>query len=1292
MSRQALTPDALLDRPWRPARRFTSGGGRIRKWAMIALLALLCLIIAGYVYLTDSDRVRGMAESYLSGLIGGPVKVGGATLSVFEGLRLDNVRVYVDEEGTAPDSLLFSAQTFLIKYDPRTMIAGRLEATQIIAQKPQVHLAENRDAGEWNYQRLARRRKEAAQPAPGIPGRVPKLPDVLLRNARVTISEIQGGREVARGLVAVDGRLASTTDGFSFHLQSRGVSEEIGPYASGSISRSTGQVVAQLMNFQFDRDVRSMLPVQPRDWWERHELAGAVSMPEITFTPGKTTQSEQFKLRTDLKGVTLSISPEEWMGRTEVARLYVMRKTTTALGGLYRYAGAKNARATRLTRLMTPSKITLKGVEGSLVFSNSGIEVKDLSGFIESNRLIINGRIGGYRPDAPLSLHLSSPANESLTVPESPPYLNSLPREVREFYEEFKPEGKIRLAVHVERIEPGSRPVVSGSADILSGQFAFNRFPYPLRNVTGRIEFGHSQSGDGRITLNVRGNGLATGPNRDAVLEIKTFGEGIGPVGTQLCGVNVRITGSNVASEDSLRDAFPTEVREALTNFDAQHTGKLPQYRGDFMTEIVRPTGLNKRWSFDTDISLKDASAVLAAFPYPLQNLTGKILIRSGYAQLVDLRMQREGGGSLAVGGRYAWTTSDGPRGPQPAYHAAGAALSPRVGEPVKTELAIVVKNMPIDEQLLSVIPPDQREWVGKLGAKGTLDAEGRVFSTPRRGAGADVEWVVEGKPNEPREQVAYDLKLAVRDATLKPLGGAFEASQVNASLRLTPEELLIERVTGRRGEGELFVSGRIDWPENVPRVVIDGKATALSMDAALYELLPTPAQQAWAEAQPEGTLDAELHYDTTASAATTRPAGLRVMLKPRQLAVTLKSTPYRLEKLTGSVAIDGDKVTLKEITGRHGEAKVGIAGTGQLGDTSVWDLHLTGEGLPVDDELRTALPSALAELADSLKLNGAVGFDLTKFVYRGVNAKAESADPEIDVAGAFTLAGGTLDTGVPLTDVAGKVTVDAAMRRGRLETLRGGIDIASMNMAGRAAKDFRADLFKPAGQDELRITKMRCDIADGAMSGEMTLIYPEVGPSRYALELVVREADVKTLAFEKDDMAVKGRLTASLSLVGSWGDESQRRGRGDVIVEGRDMYRIPLVLGLLQVTNLALPISSPFNEATAVYNIDGTRVVFDQIQLKARNMLMTGNGSLDFNSKAVDLAFTTDTPGGLMKLPFLRELWSGARGEMLTIHVRGTIRDPEVSAQSMGTFWTTVDKVFNGAEKADGEKKRRVK
>jgi hypothetical protein len=1299
MSRQAITPDHLFDRPWRPGRRFTQPGGRLRRVLMLAVLLSLSAVIGTYAYVTDSVRVRAMAESYLSSLVGGPVKVGGATLSVFEGLRLDNVRVYVDDQTEAADSLLFSAQTFLIKYDPRTMIGGKLEATQIVAQKPQVHLAENHDRGEWNYERLARRRHRERAPTPGVPGKTLALPEVLLRNARVMISEIRGGREVARGSMTVEGRLGATADAdrYAFYLQSRGVSEGIGPYAIGSVSTSTGQVAAQLMNFAFGRDFRSMLPAAPRAWCKYHELDGAVSMPDVNFTPARDGKPEQFKIVTVLNGVTLSVSPEEWMGRREVARLEGMRKSAQMWGGLYHLAGNHRGHspAHRILSLLTPSKVTLKNVAGSFVFTNAGVEVKDVSGFVESNGLKINGRIHGYRPDAPLSLTLSSFDRQNLTIPASPRYIHSLPREVREVYEQFKPEGECRLALRVERTEPGERPVVGGSVQIVDGRFVFSRFPYPLRNVTGRIAFSHDPGGAAKISVNVRGNGLPNGPNRDTVLEIKTFGEEIGPIGTNICGVNVRISGTNVASEDALRNAFPPDVRQALANFDAHGTGRLPGFRGDFVTEVVRPVGERKRWSFDTDIRLADASGVLRAFPYPLSNLAGTLLIRSGYTELVNLHTKD---GKFTVNGRVAWTTSDGPRGPQPRYRATGAELSPRADEAVTTELKIVARDVPIDDDLLEAVPKDRREWVAKLGLSGRLDVDGRVFAKPFD-EGEKVEWVVENaSPTEGDglpSSMDYDLKLGIKGGTMRPFGRAFVATDVDAMVHLTPDRLVIERAAARRGAGELSAAGNIDWPKGKPRVVLDGTAKRLKLDDALYELLPDAGKRGWDETQPQGTLDAQVHYESGGT-TTTRPANYRVVLKPRELSVTLKSMPYRLDALTGSITVDGNRIAVDDVTGRHGDGKISVSGSGILGAASIWDLRIGGERLVVDDELLKALPKALAGLAEAIKLKGTVGFDLTKFAYRGADQpapmespNAAAPDPEIDVQGAVTFSAATLDVGVPLTNADGTLTLDAAVRDGHLETLRGGLDFPTMNMAGRAAKNFRGELFKPSGRTELRLDKMRTEIAGGVMSGGMTLVYPDDGPSRYALELVIRDADVKALAWEKDDADIKGRLTASLSLAGSWGDAAQRRGRGDVMVQGRELRRIPLVLGLLQVTNLALPISSPFNEATAVYSLDGSRVVFEQIKLTAKNMLMEGNGSLDFSTKKVDLAFTTDNPSGLMQIPFLKDIWRGARNEMLKIRVRGTVQEPEVSAQSMGTFWTTVDEVFDAGKKVDGDERK---
>ncbi|MCC6422261.1 MAG: AsmA-like C-terminal domain-containing protein, partial [Phycisphaerales bacterium] len=156
----------------------------------------------------------------------------------------------------------------------------------------------------------------------------------------------------------------------------------------------------------------------------------------------------------------------------------------------------------------------------------------------------------------------------------------------------------------------------------------------------------------------------------------------------------------------------------------------------------------------------------------------------------------------------------------------------------------------------------------------------------------------------------------------------------------------------------------------------------------------------------------------------------------------------------------------------------------------------------------------------------------------------------------------------------------------------------------------------------------------------------------------------------------LKGRLSASLDMEGNWDDPASRRGRGDVQVGGKNLYRIPVVLGLLQIANLSLPISSPFTEATTRYMVQGQNVTFDNISLRSSNMVMQGTGSLDFNSRKVELVFTTDNPNW-PKLPFIQDLIEGARHELLQIHVRGTIQDPKVSATAMNTVTTTVEEVF---------------
>src|SRR5450432_156621 len=235
MSQSALTPDRLFDRTWRPGHPFRPRISGMRRWAMGFVLFLLCIIIGGYWWITDSTRVKQMAEAYLSTLLGGPVKVDSATLSIFEGLRLDGVHLYVDNS-KAPDSLLFRADSFLIQYSVRAMLAGKIEATRIVAVDPRVHVTEDADTGQRNYRRLAESRPSAKMPSRSSANPL-VLPEIVLRNAEVDYTRMRNGVKIesSSSSINIEGQLTPIPESkvYSFAFQSRGRSAEIGPIISG---------------------------------------------------------------------------------------------------------------------------------------------------------------------------------------------------------------------------------------------------------------------------------------------------------------------------------------------------------------------------------------------------------------------------------------------------------------------------------------------------------------------------------------------------------------------------------------------------------------------------------------------------------------------------------------------------------------------------------------------------------------------------------------------------------------------------------------------------------------------------------------------------------------------------------------------------------------------------------------------------------------------------------------------------------------------------------------------------
>lgn len=1297
-----------------------------RRAGLLLLLGFLCSIIVLYVWVTDAAWVREKAESLIAEQVGGHVTIDHASLSVFDGLRLSDVRVYAGEDAR-PGTELFYAERIWVRVGMRKLLEKRLEAEQILVVKPEVHLTENLDTGKWNFESLKRDKRDKPREPATASGRPTPLPEVLLRGGKLIYTQYRGGQALNTRTIAIDGQVTpvgrETGRLYRFDFEGRWPREAVGTRLRGLVDIQRKVILAGLgegappgdlaprglrgfekhapvvrevldsagahdgqglawhplvEDFEFGEAVRVMLPAQVQEWWERHGLAGRIRIPRFYYS---WAREPKWQVEVELRGVRMSLPPEEVMGKRQ-AWMRRMGRPGFALAAL---SGAgPSARWETLESAIAPQPLEITGVSGRFMFTPEQITFDEVSGRVEGNLLEGSGEISEYAKyagDAPVNVRLRAP---DMGVSPWPRWLSVLPRDLHRLWHEIRPAGRGALLVDLWRREPSGPVEIGIELRVRNGEFCFHELPYPLRSATGTVRYRKDARGEERLDLvGIEGYGLAGTANHNTRITVDGF---IGPLDKR-SQVEVKVTARNVTLDHNLRVALPPDAREVLDLFDirrADGTIEPLHLNGDFSSRMYRPRGLGHKLDSHIDLDVRQASGAFVEFPYPLREGHGRIEVRTRHAMIRGFSA-RNGRAEVNIDGSVFWGN----------------------GKTVEPLLQITARNVPINADLRNALPAAQGQWLDKLDVAGVMDVRGSVFLLPfeeltrrQRRLG----WIVADAQSIRGHPVAWDITMDVREARLWPVAGTHAVTDATAELHLTDQALEIRRFSGTREISPVLGNGRISWESGSPRLYLDIRVPAAALDRTMYALVPEGAQRVWDELRPEGRMNLRVVYHGGGISGAVDGSGkplddtFLAQITPLEGALTLRSMPWRLEKLSGTATVRPGVVELDKLSGRHGDAVVQLSGQ-FLSESrqSLWTLSATGENLMVDDELRKALPVSLAELLKAVDYRGKLSFDCPKFVYRSEEAAASTTKPasraaetsRIDFDGSLKLLGGQLDVGMPLSEVVGSVDLrSVAIRDGRLHSLVGSITVPTLLLADRPGRDFRSDIVKAGGRDIYQFANLQGKILGGELAGQIDVQTPEHGSPRYAMAAVLRNCDVRQILSEQSDK-LKGRMTASLAMEGHWSDVRTRRGRGDIQVEGNDLYKVPVMLGLMQITNLSLPIKSPFNEATAQYSVEGQRVTLEQITLRARDMVMQGSGWLDFASKKVSMSFTTDNPNW-PDIPVIGELIRGVKKELLQIQVRGTITEPKVGARSLNTFATTVDQVFEGKSKDDNGGGRR--
>lgn len=223
----------------------------------------------------------------------------------------------------------------------------------------------------------------------------------------------------------------------------------------------------------------------------------------------------------------------------------------------------------------------------------------------------------------------------------------------------------------------------------------------------------------------------------------------------------------------------------------------------------------------------------------------------------------------------------------------------------------------------------------------------------------------------------------------------------------------------------------------------------------------------------------------------------------------------------------------------------------------------------------------------------------------------------------------------------------------------------ASVRTLDVARRLFIRDLTAPLAltRESFTLSPIRGRAGGGEVRGETTVRFKN--GFRYTARLEVAGADVKGLLQEAHSAAlVAGRLQAEARFEGS-GGLATLRGAGTGRITGcrvQDSRALALVSRVLAVPELARP---DFDECRAEFTQAGPRVTTPVLALKGRALELTGHGSLNLETSALDYALTLALAPNLFAKVTRPELRSAFRTRpdgfaLIDFRLTGTTVEPK--------------------------------
>jgi len=379
----------------------------------------------------------------------------------------------------------------------------------------------------------------------------------------------------------------------------------------------------------------------------------------------------------------------------------------------------------------------IEHLTGQIDFTETRVSMNNLSGQHGDVKLFFNGWSGGFGPDWQYETRMTS---DNMVLDND--LYDALSEGQKEFWTAFSPSGLAAIDYRLSRKSPTdtkSNLVV----ELLGTEATYKHFPYPLKNLTGKLFF----DCDGITFSNV----VSQVDGRKIVINGKAL-----TAGTDRPIYDVAIDVNNIPLDSTLESALSDVQRQLYAQFR-------PAGLADGEVKVFTSREDVNVANYIADLSFRKSSLDSTRIPLAISDISAKAVFTDDSVR-IDSFAGRHAGGLLCLTGQ-AWPDEKGN---------------------LRYKLKLDAKGAQLNEQLFDLLPEPLEKIVSEFQPDGKIDYKADLNKTNL----------------DPNDYPDYNIDVTCLDDSINCKWFAYPLKDITGNLTITKDYIKLRDIIATTVEG----------------------------------------------------------------------------------------------------------------------------------------------------------------------------------------------------------------------------------------------------------------------------------------------------------------------------------------------------------------------------------------------------------------------------------------------------------------------------------------------------------